>query len=87
MRLCVVQSNVIRSISDYPKLGTFGKLEQAPLGTRFFTCPGRLLRPMGMKTSKSTLQPRVRGMQLTLLAIVSLRITNLVFVGLRMFGA
>lgn len=43
---------------------------------------GRLLHPMGMKTAKASLQPRVRGMQLTLLALLALGVANLIFVGL-----
>ncbi len=48
---------------------------------------GRLLHPIGMKSSASALQPRVRGMQLTLLALIALGVANLVLVGLHIFGA
>lgn len=43
---------------------------------------GRLLHPIGMKSTDSPLQPRVRGMQLTLLSLLALGIANLVVVGL-----
>lgn len=46
---------------------------------------GRLLHPIGMKSSDSPLQPRLRGMQLTLLSLLALSIANLVFVGLLVF--
>lgn len=46
---------------------------------------GRLLHPVGMKSSNSPLQPRLRGMQLTLLSLLALGIANLVVVGLLAF--
>jgi len=48
---------------------------------------GRLLHPMGMKDAGSSLKPRVRGMQLTLLSMTGLALTNLVIAGLRLFAA
>lgn len=46
---------------------------------------GRLLHPFGMKSSDSPFQPRLRGMQLTLLSLLALCITNLVVVGWSVF--
>lgn len=48
---------------------------------------GRVLHPLGMKTANSPMQPRVRGMQLTLYGILALVVANLVIVGLRLFQA
>lgn len=47
---------------------------------------GRILHPIGMKTTKSSLQPRRRGMQLTLISLLALSIANLVVVGLAIFN-
>lgn len=38
---------------------------------------GRILHPMGMKDDTSPIKPRVRGMQLTLFALLGLAIANL----------
>ncbi|MBU2677460.1 MAG: MAPEG family protein [Gammaproteobacteria bacterium] len=46
---------------------------------------GRLLHPIGMKSTDSPLQPRIRGMQLTLLSLLALCITNIVIVGWSVF--
>ncbi|MBT8091303.1 MAG: MAPEG family protein [Gammaproteobacteria bacterium] len=46
---------------------------------------GRLLHPIGMKSADSPLQPRLRGMQLTLLSLLALCIANLVVVGWSVF--
>lgn len=46
---------------------------------------GRLLHPIGMKSADSPRQPRLRGMQLTLLSLLALGIANLVVVGLLVF--
>ncbi len=48
---------------------------------------GRLLHPIGMKNPDSPLQPRSKGMQLTLLALLGLGVANLVIVGLHIFAA
>jgi len=46
---------------------------------------GRLLHPIGMKRADSPRQPRLRGMQLTLLSLLALGIANLVVVGFMVF--
>lgn len=47
---------------------------------------GRVLHPLGMKSTGSPLKPRVRGMQLTLLSLLALGVANLVVVGLLVFN-
>lgn len=46
---------------------------------------GRLLHPIGMKRTDSPRQPRIRGMQLTLLSLLALGVANLVVVGFIVF--
>ena len=46
---------------------------------------GRLLHPVGMKSADSPMQPRLRGMQLTLLSLLALCIANLAVVGWSIF--
>ncbi len=45
---------------------------------------GRLLHPLGMKGADHPMQPRVRGMQLTILSLIFLGVANLVFAGMSM---
>ena len=65
------------------------ELNQTPIWITSFLAAsfvvGRLLHPIGMKFTDSPLQPRVRGMQLTLLSLLALGIANLVVVGLLIF--
>tara|TARA_R110002073_G_scaffold51196_1_gene134686 strand:+ start:124 stop:525 length:402 start_codon:yes stop_codon:yes gene_type:complete len=55
----------------------------APLALMFTI--GRILHPLGMGAAGSALQPRVRGMQLTLFGVLALVIANLVLVVLNAF--
>lgn len=43
---------------------------------------GRLLHPLGMKGADHPMQPRVRGMQLTLLSLLALGVASLVVTGM-----
>lgn len=45
---------------------------------------GRILHPLGMKNANSPLQPRVRGMQLTLLSLLALGLVNLAVLALQL---
>ena len=47
---------------------------------------GRMLHPIGMRQSTSSLIPRIRGMQLTLLTIIALGLANLFMIGWRLFA-
>ncbi len=47
---------------------------------------GRLLHPLGMKGADHPMQPRVRGMQLTLLSLLALGVTNLVVIGMSLLA-
>ena len=53
-------------------------LVTAPLAAIFTL--GRILHPFGMATANSPMQPRVRGMQLTLIGILALVIANVITV-------
>jgi len=61
------------------------ELNQAPIWVTSILAAtfvvGRLLHPVGMKSSDSPLRPRRLGMQLTLLSLLALGIANLVFIG------
>jgi len=58
-------------------------LVTAPLALMFTV--GRILHPLGMGAAGSALQPRVRGMQLTLFGILALVIANLLLLAFRAF--
>lgn len=45
---------------------------------------GRILHPIGMRSADSPLQPRVRGMQLTILSLIALGGANLVLIALHL---
>ena len=47
---------------------------------------GRLLHPAGMKSAESPWQPRVWGIQLTLLSLIAMGVANLVVVGMLVFA-
>lgn len=47
---------------------------------------GRILHPLGMKDPTSSLQPRLRGMQLTILSIIALAIANIATVGWQVYA-
>jgi len=47
---------------------------------------GRLLHPVGMKSSKSPWQARVWGIQLTLLSLIAIGVANIVVVGMLVFA-
>lgn len=55
----------------------------AILATLFIV--GRILHPIGMKDPSRSFKPRVKGIQLTLIAIIALGITNIFFLGWRIF--
>jgi len=47
---------------------------------------GRLLHPLGMSNADHPLQPRLRGMQLTLIGMLAIVIANLGVVAMRIFS-
>ncbi|GJM14485.1 MAG: hypothetical protein DHS20C12_28880 [Pseudohongiella sp.] len=57
----------------------------AVLATMFVV--GRLLHPLGMKDAGRPTQPRVRGMQLTLISMLGMGIVVVVLVAMNLFAA